>query len=317
MPRIENLIVEGQGLVVCGHDANSLIKLKNAIIENMRSRNYFLMTDAFLTLQFIANISDTEVPPLLKLGKFFGLVTRKDIEDKQYELGVYNKSYEVPFLVTFCLTPQKNNGEERFLVDLSSEPAIRYKIRNLNMKISLDETKYRNIWETNKRFLRETFIGLNIQITKEPKVLDEKICLEIIIPPSLENKLKADFKQELEDLKLVYGKSGNCTAFILRRIIEKALFLSFARNGLAKKIEDFSQPNKLKFLSSIINIAGQEKIGNKPILNYKTSEEISKIKFLGDNAAHNFNANIDMTQIGLNMSSLIIALEELSSHFGK
>lgn len=119
------------------------------------------------------------------------------------------------------------------------------------------------------------------------------------------------FETEVKDFNLVYGKSGTCTAFLLRKMLEKAIFLAFAQHGLSEKLCD-AQGN-FRGLEDIIKIASKEKIRGESFLLPKTAKQIKGIKFLGDVAAHNFLVNVEMEEITPQMPFIITALKELSS----
>lgn len=125
-------------------------------------------------------------------------------------------------------------------------------------------------------------------------------------------KLQKNFKIELEDLKYNFGKSGNCTAFLLRKILEKLIYITFAKYKLVSKLEDKSQTGRLVGLESMINISSTQKIKNIPFLTPKTAQEIKGIKFLGDVSAHNPLIDVDMKTIIPQMPYLITAYKELA-----
>jgi hypothetical protein len=126
-------------------------------------------------------------------------------------------------------------------------------------------------------------------------------------------KIEKDFKTELSDLHLNFGSSGTCTAFMLRKILEKMIYLVFSRHSLVSKIEDTGSPNRLVGLEKMLNTATQEKINGIPVLTSKTSQNIRGIKFLGDSSAHNPLASIDMETIIPQMPFIITAYKELSA----
>jgi len=136
-------------------------------------------------------------------------------------------------------------------------------------------------------------------------VLNEEIFAGKVI-----KVLGKDFQTEISDLNLNYGKSGTCTAFILRKILEKLIFLTFAKNGLSDKLTD----NKGNFvgLKDMINLAASNKVDGKPFLMPKTAKEIEGMKFLGDTSAHNPLTNVSMKTIIPQMPFIITAYEELS-----
>jgi len=120
------------------------------------------------------------------------------------------------------------------------------------------------------------------------------------------------FKTEIADLHLTFGRSGTCTAFLLRKILEKAIYLAFAKQGLEAKLEDKGKPGKLQGLDGMLDTAAREKIGGIPILLPKTAQSIKGIKFLGDTSAHNPLANVDMETIIPQMPYIITAYKELA-----
>lgn len=71
------------------------------------------------------------------------------------------------------------------------------------------------------------------------KYAAKKIVLTVdLLPDELTNDLDKDFETEIQDLRMNYGQSGTCTAFLLRKILEKLIFLTFAKNGLGSQLED-------------------------------------------------------------------------------
>ncbi|MCX6791559.1 MAG: hypothetical protein NT149_00790 [Candidatus Gottesmanbacteria bacterium] len=128
----------------------------------------------------------------------------------------------------------------------------------------------------------------------------------------LAQRLKKDFSTELDDLHLNFGRSGNCTSFLLRKILEKLIYIAFARNGLQSKLEDKNIPWRLVGLDAMVRIAASEKVKGLPFLTPKTAQEIRGIKFLGDTAAHNPIINVDMQSIIPQMPFIITAYKELA-----
>ncbi len=119
-----------------------------------------------------------------------------------------------------------------------------------------------------------------------------------------------DFETEIADLELNYGNSGTCTAFLLRKILEKLIFLAFAKNGLSDKLKD--KDGCFIRLKTMLNLATECKVHGKPFLMPKTAKAIEGIKFLGDTSAHNPITNVKMETIVPQMPFIITAYEELS-----
>ncbi|TET84176.1 MAG: hypothetical protein E3J36_02105 [Candidatus Nealsonbacteria bacterium] len=145
--------------------------------------------------------------------------------------------------------------------------------------------------------------------TKDKQVLKIE---EELFSDQLLRKIRRYFNIELEDLRHNFGKSGTCTAFLLRKILEKLIYLTFTKNGIGSKVEDKTKVGGLVGLETMINIASSEKIRGVPFLMPKTAKEIKGIKFLGDAAAHNPLVNVDMKSIIPQMPYIITAFEELS-----
>ncbi len=125
-------------------------------------------------------------------------------------------------------------------------------------------------------------------------------------------KLGKDFDVEFADLQHNFDRSGTCTAFLLRKILEKLIYLAFAKQGVEAKLEDKAQTGRLVGLESMISIAVSEKINGVPFLTSKTAKEIRGIKFLGDAAAHNPLTNVEMRTVIPQMPFIITAFEEVA-----
>jgi|SRR5947209_13165142 len=127
------------------------------------------------------------------------------------------------------------------------------------------------------------------------------------------SKMQTDFTVELAELHDNFGQNGNCTAFMLRKILEKMLIIAFSKTGKTSLLEDPLRPGGWKGLKEMIEIATREKINGFPLLTGKTANEIKGVKFLGDTAAHNPLVSVDMNTILPQMPYVITAYEELAT----
>lgn len=149
-------------------------------------------------------------------------------------------------------------------------------------------------------------------IQKKPAISKEVDRIETeLFEHSLLKKFEKDFKIEMADLQHNFGVSGNCTAFLLRKILEKLIFITFARHGLQAKLDDPRAPGRLIGLEAMINAAAREKANGIPLLTSSTAQEIRGIKFLGDASAHNPLTEVDMKTIIPQMPFIITAYKEL------
>ncbi len=155
--------------------------------------------------------------------------------------------------------------------------------------------------------------GIKRKYTYIQKTASKEIVLDHdLFSDSLINSMGEDFKEEIKDLHLNYGQSGTCTSFLLRKILEKLIFLGFAKNSLSDKLKD-SRGDFLG-LKAMLNMASSTKIGGKTFLMPKTAKSIEGIKFLGDTSAHNPLTNVSIRTIIPQMPFIITAYEELSKN---
>src|SRR5690606_28986472 len=95
--------------------------------------------------------------------------------------------------------------------------------------------------------------------------LHDSIDPKVFLPVDLKNKLLKKCDTELKDIELVFDRSGTCTAFLLRKILEKLLFYVFVENNLSSKIKDPKNPNRLLGLGDLLKKVQNENIKGKPI----------------------------------------------------
>lgn len=124
-----------------------------------------------------------------------------------------------------------------------------------------------------------------------------------------------NFQIDFEDFSFVYSKSGTCTAFLLRKILEKAIFLALIKNGVDENKLTDSSTGRYIGLEGLLNLASIVKVKSVPILLPKTLKKIQGIKFLGDVAAHNYLVNVDPEEITPQLPFITIALKELARFF--
>jgi hypothetical protein len=144
------------------------------------------------------------------------------------------------------------------------------------------------------------------------KTQNVKTIEEELFSPRLMAKLKKNFSDELLELRDNFGRNGNCTAFLLRKILEKLIIIVLSKRQKEHLLEDAGRPGGRKGLKEMIEIAAREKVDGVSFLIPKTANEIKGLKFLGDAAAHNPLTSVDMTSILPQMPYMITAYEELS-----
>lgn len=135
---------------------------------------------------------------------------------------------------------------------------------------------------------------------------------EQLFSSDLLRKMKKDFSYELDELYNNFGRNGNCTAFLLRKILEKLIIIIMGKNGKDDLLTDKNMPGGWHGLKELIDIASREKLHGVPFLTPRTATEIKGIKFLGDTAAHNPLIGVDINSILPQMPFIITAYEELA-----
>lgn len=167
---------------------------------------------------------------------------------------------------------------------------------------------------TNASFIKRTGKPRLFQYIQKISPVSKKVeSIEgQLFSDDLVNKFGKNFKTDFDDLHMNFGRSGNGTAFFLRKILEKAIYLAFAKNGAELKLEDKNGGGKLFGLEAMVDVAAREKIGGIPFLLPKTAEKVKGTKFLGDTSAHNPLANVDMETILPQMPFIITAYKELA-----
>ena len=123
------------------------------------------------------------------------------------------------------------------------------------------------------------------------------------------------FKREMEELEYVSINCPNCTAFLLRKILEKLLFITISKSDNQKNIENYKQKeNRLPNLTELLNISKSAKINNVHIITPKNVEKLDGSKFLGDVSAHDYLTSVGFEDIKQEISIWRISIKELASN---
>jgi hypothetical protein len=127
--------------------------------------------------------------------------------------------------------------------------------------------------------------------------------------------LGKDFKKEMNELDYVSSTCPNCTAFLMRKILEKLLFIIISKSNKKNNIDKIkASEDRLSNLTELLNIAKLSEINNKHIIPPKNIEKLSGSKFLGDVSAHDYLTSISFEDIQNEISIWRISIKELSSN---
>lgn len=124
------------------------------------------------------------------------------------------------------------------------------------------------------------------------------------------------FQQEFKELEINMLSCPNSTAFIMRKILEKLMFLSIVKSDFSKKIEEIkNKENRLPNFSELMKFAHQAKINNIHIISPSNYKKIEASKFLGDNSAHNYLSSISFEDIKNEITYWRMAIKDLGQSY--
>ncbi len=150
------------------------------------------------------------------------------------------------------------------------------------------------------------------KLPPQTKIKEKEVSeLNKIFSELMEKKLGKRFEQDVRELNIAFSYDcGNSAAFLLRKMLEKAIFFVFANNKKIDLLKD--KNNHLVGLETMINFAKIEKIKGTPILLPKTADKLLGMKFLGDSAAHDYLSNVEVADINHQLPFWTMAIKELS-----
>lgn len=123
------------------------------------------------------------------------------------------------------------------------------------------------------------------------------------------------FKKETEELEIVMNSCSDCTAFVMRKILEKLLFIIISKSDKKQKLREIkNKEGKLPNLTQLLNIAKVAEINDLHIISPKSISNLQGIKFLGDTSAHDYLTNVGFEDIKQELAHWRIAVKQLASN---
>ncbi len=126
--------------------------------------------------------------------------------------------------------------------------------------------------------------------------------------------LGKEFLVEMRELKIASQNCSNCTAFLMRKILEKLLFIILSKSDKYKKIKKYKEEHKLPQLTDLINLAQSAEINKRHIIQPNTLRKIEPSKFFGDNAAHNYLTSVSFEDLKSEAPYWRMAIKELAKN---
>jgi len=129
----------------------------------------------------------------------------------------------------------------------------------------------------------------------------------------IKDLLGSTFEKEMNELEIVSVYCPNCMAFLMRKILEKLLFITISKSNNKNKIKKIKQTQKrLPNLTELLRISSSSEIDDKHILAPKNIDKLEGSKFLGDTAAHDYLTNVSFEDINNEISVWRVSIKQLS-----
>ena len=135
--------------------------------------------DGFLTINFRMFLGKTDIPLGYKIKRAFHLLSDTEIQTNLYMDKLKNLRPEYPFEVRVCFSSEKIGDNQRIVINISSIPAVYYKIAQVNKNLYLNDFDYTNIVYTNTEFIKEIMGSISATPIEEPKAILQYIKSEV------------------------------------------------------------------------------------------------------------------------------------------
>ncbi len=173
----ENFVVKGtffQAKPEAEDFKSSLDRIKSMLIESLRSKGYKYFGPVSSLYKYLEMEFRRWIPSEKK-----SFLKRRPDPSKTYFKALENTRNDSPWTIRVYLYYGKFKGSEGVFIEITSEPAIFYKITQLQPDITIREEEYSYIVYTNKEFVGGVAKSLACVSVKEPKTLVEYIKTEV------------------------------------------------------------------------------------------------------------------------------------------
>lgn len=289
MPKAENLTIVGKSFLAIESEKNIISRLKFIITNYMQKAGYSrtditnpFFDDNFLCLKFMLDSRGFNLPLKLKLLKNLNLISKLKFDSELYFSWLRTRVDDVPFEVTFIITPSKYKEKDGATIEINSKPAILFKINQLGSKFPEEEFKYSKILATNKEFIYEIMKAFNSEVIDDPKVIVD-YSDEIYKTPILKELEKFGFGRVSKILKegLSKLKKGECKEAFdeLRAVLE------IFTKEIADRISNKNYPQDK--INKNIEVLKDSNIINEEITDILLSIYYNKLySYISDNISH-------------------------------
>jgi len=282
-----------------------LSQINNIISEYMSKEGFetedyreILLGQPLFVMTFYAKLHYKTPTLTMRFQKLIGFKTQEEIDNMLYFDVLRNTMEEYPAKVTFIITHQNiKNDVNGYIINIETEPIIVSKIRRLYYKPKLDQTKYNNIIEYQKAFIKrimacwgggsfleEPHVINPLEIKQKNYLFEEEFL--ILLPKEVKVCL-------IEANKCYSIECYRATSIMIRKAIEIAIIKKFYQTKNESRLygengEEIPLKSKLKLLREIA-----------PYVN-KNINDIELVKWFGDYSAHDPNSLILVKDIEQN-----------------
>lgn len=177
MMRISNFIVEGKCFIPFQFRDSRYNELMLRIHKYFYDMGYneLVLHDPFYNSfqQTFEKYIPDESPLRLKVKKFLGFITERQYKQEIYFLALKQYTNEVPIHISYSIYPAKKRNVPGSIMKIRIEPAIIYKIKQLNSYLTVDESTYKDIIDLAANYIYEFVDVFGFEIIEKPYSTNE------------------------------------------------------------------------------------------------------------------------------------------------
>jgi len=233
MVRKSNFIVEGK----CFIPINVNDKLYDNLIEKMIDYFYWKgynrlsssnpYSRRYLFQQtFSRNIPDN-APLKLKLKKFLRLITKSQYDQEVYFLTLNKLTDDTPINISYSIVPAKIENISGCVMKIRVEPAIIFKMKQLNPIINVSESVYKDIIDSNCVVIHEFVEAFCFDVVEKPCASSDYLFISedkkslITICPSCFKVPESNILTEFVSVMMPFKNEYNSVYSTIKQVCNK------------------------------------------------------------------------------------------------
>nr|WP_321498365.1 hypothetical protein [uncultured Methanolobus sp.] len=272
MVRKSNFIVEGKCFIPISINDQRYNSLIEKIIDYFYWKGYDRLNSSnpysknYLFQQTFSRSIQDNAPLKLKLKKFLRLITKSQYDQEIYFLTLSKLTDEAPINISYSISPAKIENNSGCIMKISVEPAIIFKMKQLNYNIDVSESAYNDIIEYASITIHEFIEAFWFDVVEKPcakdylSISDYKKSL-ITICPSCFKVPEINILTDFVSVMMPFNEDYNCVYSTIKQVCSKV--------GLeCRRADDFWNNSiliqdifELLYSSSIVIVDFSEKNG--------------------------------------------------------